>query len=213
MAKPVWSGVAVAVQSALAAAVAITAISKANPAVALTATTPSNGAFVLITAAGMKEVDQRVFRVANVSSNVSFELEGENSTNYNTFTAGTYQVITFGTSLSTVSELSAAGGDFEYADQTTIHDISKQEVPTVANAVAYTLTNLYDPSDAGLIALATASRSKGSLAFRFTFAAGEIVVGYGTVAATMAPTGTAQNNVTTPVDIRMAGVPTGYAAP
>lgn len=212
MSKPVWSGVAIAVQSALAAAVAISAVSKADPGVASCATTPTAGEFVLIKAVGMKEIDQRVFRVGTVVASTSFELEGEDTTNYSTFTSGTYETITFGTNLATVQNLSASGGDFNYADQTTIHDRQKQEVPVIANAIGYTLQNLYDISDAGLKALASASRTKASLAFKFTFSAGEIVVGYGTVGATLAPTGQAQDNVTTPVEIRMAGVPTGYSS-
>lgn len=212
MSTPVWSGVAVAIQSALAASVAITAVSKASAGVASTSTTPTLGDFVLITAAGMKEIDQRVFRVGTVVASTSFVLEGEDTTDYNTFTSGTYEVITFGTSLATVQDLSASGGDWNYADQTTIHDTTKQEVPTIANSVEYQMNNLYDVSDTGLIALASASRSKSALAVKFTFAGGEIVVGYGQIGATFAPTGSAQNNVTTPVSIKMKGVPTGYAS-
>jgi hypothetical protein len=55
-----------------------------------------------------------VFRIANVNgAGNTFELEGVDSTNYDTFTSGTFQVITFGNNFGTIREVSASGGEAE----------------------------------------------------------------------------------------------------
>ena len=65
-------------------------------------TDPVNGDFVVLTVVGMHQVNGRVFRVANVNgAGNTFELEGENTTAYDTFTSGTAEVITFGTTAAT----------------------------------------------------------------------------------------------------------------
>jgi hypothetical protein len=80
-----WSNVAIAMQSALAAAKTITAITKANPGVA---TSPAHGysagTYLLLTVAGMFQLDQRVVRVASPATD-TFQLEGIDTTNFDTF--------------------------------------------------------------------------------------------------------------------------------
>ncbi len=63
-----WSDVAIAVQSALAAADTISAITKANPGVASsTAHGMLDGAYAKLTISGMHQLDGRVVRVAGVA--------------------------------------------------------------------------------------------------------------------------------------------------
>ena len=118
MGASVWSNVQVAVQSALAAADTISAITKANPAV-VTATAHglANGDWVSLDVLGMHQLDKSVCRVANVTAN-TFELEGVDSTGFDTFSSGTAQAITFGTSITTMSDINVSGGDFESIDTT-----------------------------------------------------------------------------------------------
>lgn len=207
-----WSDVGVAMQSALATAVTITGISKASPGVVSHAgTDPSDGDYVLITATGMSEVDGRVFRVDNQAAG-SFELEGEDTTDFGTFSSGTFQVITFGTTLSTITDLSASGGDFNFIDTTTIHQNVATEIPGTANSATFTFENIWDVSDAGLIAMKTASNVKAKRAFMFTFSNGQIMVFSGYVGYTGLPGGSAQDKVTSSAAITMHGLPTYYAS-
>ena len=69
MADPIfWSNVGVDVQTALGSAITISAISKASTGVvSYTGTDPTNGDYVLIAANGMTQVNDRIFRVANVN--------------------------------------------------------------------------------------------------------------------------------------------------
>lgn len=207
-----WSGVAVAVQSALAAALTVTGITKANPGVvSYTGTDPVNGAFVLVKAEGMHQVNNRVFRVANVNSaGDTFELEGENTTSYDSFISGTAEVITFGTTAASFTSVSASGGDFEFIDVTTIHDNVRKQIPGVASPATYTFESFWDPADPALAALKAASDNQQQRAFRLTFPNGYKLVGTGYIGATLLPTGNAQDKVVTSVVITLFGRPTLY---
>jgi hypothetical protein len=214
MAAKVWSNVAIAVQSALATAVTITGITKANPGVVSwsSGTDPANGNYVLLKVQGMSQVDYRIARVANLNgAGNTFELEGIDTTLYDTFSSGTFEVVTFGTTLSVVSGLSASGGDFNFIDTTTIHDSVNKQIPGNANATSFNLTCLWDPADAGLIALKSAADAKDLRCVRFSFADGAKYLFAGYVGATLSPTGSAQQRVETPVVFTAYGRPTSYS--
>ncbi len=208
-----WSNVAVAMQSALAAAKTLTAITKANPGVATsTAHGYLNGDYVLLTVNGMYQVTGKVVRVANVTAN-TFELEGVNTTSFDTFSSGTAEAITFGTSITTATNITASGGDFDFIDTTTIHSNVKTQIPGAANPAKYDFENLWDVSDTGLTALKSASDAQAQRAFKFTFGTGgQIMVFAGYVGATLLPAGSAQDKVVTPATITMFGTPTYYAS-
>jgi len=206
-----WTKVAIAIQSALAAADTISAITKANPGV-VTATAHglANGDYVLLTVLGMFQLDGRVARVANQAAN-TFELEGIDTTLYDTFASGTAEAITFGTTLATVTSVQASGGDFTFVDTTTIHDDRNTQVPGNASPAVYSFTNIWDVADAGLAALKTVSDNKARRAVKMTFANGQKLLGNGYVGCTMLPTGNAPGKVETPTVITMHGRPTVYA--
>lgn len=211
-----WSNVSIAMQSALAAAVTITGISKASPGVVSwsTGTDPANGDYVLLTINGMRQLDSRVARVANLNGpGNTFELEGIDTTLFDTFTSGTFQVITFGTSLGTVAGLTASGGDFDFLDVTTVHDNIRRQTPGLPSALQYSFDNIWDVSDAGLIAMKNASDNQAKRAFRIGFAAGagQKVVFNGYVGCSLVPAGTAQDIVKTPTVITAEGPITTYA--
>lgn len=207
-----WVGVQVAMQSALGAAQTITAISKAATGVVThSGTDPTAGDWILLTVQGMHQVNARVFRVATVDAGANtFQLEGENTTDYDTFSSGTFQVITFGTTFSTIIGLNGSGGDFDMIDTTTIHDLRKTQVPGPANPIGYTFDNLWDPADAGLTAMKVASDLQAQRAFRFTWPNGSKMAFTGYVGCTLVPTGNAGDKVSSPGVITMYGTPTFY---
>ena len=117
----VWKNVAVAMESARAAAKTITAVTKANPGVASsTAHGYANGDILILTAQGMFQIDQRVVRVAGVTAD-TFQLEGIDTANFETFVSGTAAKLTMGTSITTATTVNPSGGDFDFIDTTTIH--------------------------------------------------------------------------------------------
>lgn len=210
----VWSGVQVGVQSALAAALTLSAISKANPGVATyTGSDPTNGAYALVKAQGMTEVNERVFRLASVNSGAkTVELDDEDTTAYGTFSSGTLEVVTFGASMTSAVNLSVSGGDPNFIDTTTIHSLIGTQIPGTPSPISYEFECLWDPADAGLVALHNAYKARASRAIRFTFADGTVMVFNGSIAASLVPGGSAQDRVTTAVSITMGGAPTYYPA-
>jgi len=209
-----WSNVAVAMQSAIGAAIAISAITKATEGVVTTGAAHglSNGDYVVLTVQGMRQVDDRVFRI-KAASGSTLTLEGEDTTNFDTFSSGSLQKVTFGTSITTATSISSSGGDFDMIDTTTIHQGARSQMPGLPSAASFSFDNIWDVSDAGLKAMKSASDAQGKRAFMFTFGAGgQILVFNGYVGASLLPGGSAQQLVTTKTTITMNGTPTTYAS-
>jgi hypothetical protein len=208
-----WANVAVAMQSALAAAKTITGITKASPAViSSTSHGYANGNYVLLSSQGMWQMDNKVVRVANQAAN-TFEAEGVDSTLFDTFSSGSAYLITFGTTITSATSISASGGDFDFIDVTTIHSNVKAQIPGLANPLNYTFDNLWDMADTAQLAMKTASDGQAVRCFRFTFGSGgPIMLFAGYVGFSGAPTGNAQDKVTSPAVITAFGTPTYYAS-
>ena len=214
MASPVvWSGVSFSLESARGSALPITTpfISKANPGeVTSTAHGLTNGNYVLILGSGMTQVDNRVFRVAGVTAN-TFQLEGEDTQLYDSATGGNAYLITLGTTVSTVTDVSQTGGEINYVDTTTIHLNIQTQAATTTSPVVYSLTNIWDPSDTGLAAFKSFLLSRSKKCFMFAWAEGRRTLAYGQPSSILAPGGSAQNLVTTPSSITSDNIPTNYA--
>lgn len=207
-----WSSVGIAIQSALGSDKTITAITKANPGVATsTAHGISDASYIKLSAQGMYQVDGRVFRVTGGTTN-AFSLEGEDTSSYDTFTSGTANVITFGTTLAIVTDVTVSGGDFEQIDVTTIHDNVRKQIPGAASPIVFSGSCIWDVADAGFSALKTASDNKAQRAIKITFSNGQIVTFLGYIGFTGLPTGAAQDKVVTPFQITMFGRPTTYSS-
>jgi len=206
-----WSGVSVSMESVLGAAKTISAINKGTTCTVTGTHDFIAGDYVKLSVQGMKQLDGKVVRVLSVSTTVSFVAEGIDSTPYDTFSSGFAYKITFGTTLGTVLSVSGSGGDFNFIDTTTIHANVKSQVPGVANAMSFSFDNLWDMTDAGLIALKAASDNQAQKAMHFAFATGHRMVFLGYVGASLIPGGSTQDKVTTKVDITAFGTPTYYA--
>lgn len=216
MANPIfWTNVGIDVQTALAVAVSITAVSKASPGVVTYsgAVHPANGDYIAITANGMHQINDRILRIANVNTTAkTFELEGEDTTSYDTFINGSYQIVTFGASFNSVQTISPSGGDYEKADITTIHDSVRKNVPTIAAPLTLAMTNYFDLTDPGFVECNKAYKAKAKRAIRIRFGSGAKMVLTGYVGAAGVPTGQAQGVVQTPVTIEAQNLPTVYAS-
>lgn len=214
-----WSNVAVAMQSAIAAAKTISTLTNAAPGVVgSTAHGYSNGDYVYLEVNGMWQLNQRVFRVVSVATD-TFRLEdvsggtGIDTTNFGTFSSGYAYKLTFGTSITTATSMNVSGGNYAMIDTTTIHANQKSEVPGLPDPMSFTFDNLWDPTDAGQAAMKAASDAQAVRAFKFTFGTGgKIMVFAGYVGFAGAPQGSAQDKVTTQAVITAMGSPTYYSA-
>lgn len=213
MANIFWSNVGIDVQSALATALTITAITKANPGVvSYTGTDPANGDYVVMSVVGMFQVNSRVFRVANVNAGGNtFELEGEDTSAYDTFTSGTCQVITFGYSMTTVQGINASGGEPQFADLTVVHENVERRAPVRTSPMSMTMESLYSSTDTAILALRSAARALTTRAIKFRFADGTKMVFTAYISAAAIPTGAAGEAVKENLGFEAQGLPTVYS--
>lgn len=213
MADPiVWKNVSINMQSAIEAASTITAITKDNPAVATeTAHGRANGDLLYLSVSGMSQLDRRVVRIANADTN-TYELEGVDSTEFDTFSSGTAAEVTIDTAITSATTVSASGGDFDFIDTTTIHQSMRTQMPNLPNAITYTFDHIWDPSDTGQIAMKSASDAQARRAFEIGFPSGKKVYLSGYVGFSGIPGGSAQQLVTTQGVITIEGMPTSYSS-
>lgn len=116
------------VGTALATALTVTAISKATEAVVTATNTLANGDFVMFGAVdGMTELSFLTPRVKTVSG-TNFVLEGVDSTNWGTWTAGTCQRVTTWGTISTATSIDFGAGSVDNLDATTLLDVTKQSL-------------------------------------------------------------------------------------
>lgn len=210
MADKFWKKVTIDVQSALATAQTITAIQKTNPAVVThDGATLTEGNYVLFDVSGMTELNNRVGRATNPSASPSeFQIDELDASLYGTFTEGSFQVITFGTSLNNVTAISFSGGEAETDDVSIVHSDQRIEVPTVKSPFVGTFEAKWEPGNTGLTALQAASDASSPRAFRITFSDNSRFTFYGYVSFGFLPTGDFPNLVRTGFTIRATGLNT-----
>lgn len=208
----VWSKVAVSLQTVISATKPITAISKASPAVATSAAHGlTNGDYVLLKVNGMTPLNYRVVRVAAVTAD-TFQLEGIDSTGFETFTSGTAQEITFGASASTLQDLSPSGGESAGITVSTIHSDQDFEIPGNRSPIVISAGSLWDPTDPALLAMKGFDELKTPACVIATFSTGAKILFCAYMSANLAPAGSSGQVVTTPVSMRLRGLITTYAS-
>jgi hypothetical protein len=128
MAIEAGRGYRLEVGTALAAALTVTGVSKATEAVVTATNTLANGDFVMFGPVdGMTELSYLTARVKTVSGS-SFVLEGIDSTNWGTWSAGTCQRVTTWSTISTATSIDFGAGSVDNLDATTLVDVSKQSL-------------------------------------------------------------------------------------
>lgn len=210
-----WTNTQVAIANLanIGSAIELNSISKAAQGVCAYSGTDTlaDGDWVLIECQGMVEVNYRLFRVDNLDTVANtFELEGEDTTGYRTFTSGTAKKVTFNLSFTTLSEPQASGGDPVTEDTTTIHDVSDTEAIVSTSPQGYSFTSRYSPDDAAVLELQRAYVSRTARPLLITFSSGAKFAFFATVAAPLAPSASGRK-VTTPVSMRLKGTGTNYA--
>lgn len=165
----------VQIQTALATAKTITAISKASAAVVTATHDYSAGDYVLIYGVvGMTQINYRVVRVLSVSTTVSFVCEALDSTDYTTYTSGgSAQKITFGGSFDNVTQLDLPDAAPDEIDVTAISDDERQIVFGHASAQKGTLSLIANPLATAVVEVQTADLAQERRAFLLTLASGQ----------------------------------------
>ena len=205
------SGLKLYMESAIAAATTITAVTKAAPGVFSAAGhTFVNGDVVLLEVQGMVELNGNLYKIVNQASG-TFQIAGIDgatgidTTLFSTFTSGTAKKITLGTSITGVQEFNFAGGDIKTVDTTTVNDVVDTQIVVGATAQSADMTMQWDPTAAAQQAMLAAFRTRANKGFKVQWPDGAFVLFYGTVGYTGAPGGGKQGVTTSPAKITMLG--------
>lgn len=171
----IFRNAVVQIQTALAAAKTITAISKVSEAVITGTHDYSVGDYILISAVGgMTQINDRVVRVKSVTTTVSFVAEGINSTNWTTYTSGgTAQKITFGASFDNITQVELPDAAPDEVDITSIHDDERQIVFGHNAAQKGTLSLIANPLSTAVIEVQTASAAQARRGLLVSLSSGQ----------------------------------------
>jgi hypothetical protein len=212
------SGIKMYMQSAIAAAKTITAMTNAAPGVfTSTAHGYANGDIVLLEVPGVNEINNGLFKIVNTAAN-TFNIAdvdgatGIDTTAFGVFASGTAKKVTLGTSVTGCSDFSPSGGEIKTLSATTVHDLVDVDIVAGATALSYGLTMQWDPANAAQQAMIAAFRTRASRGFKILWPDGAYALFYGTVGYTGAPGGGSQAITTSPAKVVMAGPVTNYAA-
>jgi len=173
----IGTNVTVEVESTKDTPLTVTALTLANPGQVTSAGHGlANGAVVVFdVSAGMVELDGQAVRVANQATD-TFELEGLDTTDYSTWTAGTASEVNAWHTVSNSQSVSMPNPTPEKIDITTLIDKVKQNAYGLPEAPDGSITALYDPELAATQEIRTATKANEARAFRVTWSGGQITI-------------------------------------
>jgi hypothetical protein len=199
------------VSTAALTADVITAITKANPGVvSSTAHGIANGKIVVVAAvAGMIEVNDRAFVVANTAAN-TLELKGIDTTNYTTYVSGGTVTEQTMTEVGSVSGISGFDGEASEIDTTHLRSTAKEFLLGLQDFGQVTLA-LFLVSDTGQARL-RALKGGGTIGtFAITLSDGTIAAFRGLVKSFSFDNITPDGAVSGSVTIKVTGEPAWFA--
>lgn len=212
------SGLKLYMESAIAAAKAISSVTNDAPGVfASTGHGFGNGDVLLLELQGMVELNGYLCKAINVSTD-AFQVAdvdgvtGIDTTNFSVFSSGTARKVTLGVSITGVQDFNFGGGDIKTEDSTTVNDLVDTQIVVGATAQSADMTMQWDPSDAAQQAMLAAFRTRANKGFKCMWPDGAFVLWYGTVGYTGAPGGGKQGITTSPAKITMLGGLSIYSA-
>jgi hypothetical protein len=184
-----WVRVTVAMESAVGSDKTISAITKASPGVvSSTSHGISDGAYVRYSVNGMSQLDGRVLRIDNPATS-AWDIEGIDTTSFGTFTSGTAEEITFGTSFTTLMEMQSSGGEQQYENYRYLHEDVERQLPTYRSPQRYNFESAWLPTNAALLAIEARADAGTETAVKVTFDNGSIFVFSGSPECILAPLG------------------------
>lgn len=173
------NGSTIHIASGTGAALVVSAITNAVQAVCTsTAHGLANGDFVILTS-GWSRLTDKVFRVANASTN-SFDLEGADTSDPTIYPAGggvgSVKKVTGWTQLTQVLETQSQGGEQQFATYQFLEADREVRIPTTKSGGGLTITVADDPSLPGYILASKANDDRLARAVRVTTAAGSKIL-------------------------------------
>lgn len=174
MSVPKGRNCRVEIAATFSAAKTVTAVTKASPGVAtITSHGLAEGAIGYWTiSAGMTELDGMAGSVDATATN-TFNVEGVDTTNFTTWSAGTFTPVATWLTLSTSTSYSIAGGDADEIDKSTLLDNTHQLDYGLLGAETVSFDALSDSQLAAALQIEAAARANTAIVFRITLSNGE----------------------------------------
>ena len=216
MAFTLSTGATVAVAKTYAAADTITAITNANPAVATTGAAHgiAVGDYVEISS-GWGLLDKRVVRAGASTAGSTLELEGINTSDTGDYPAGegigSARQITVWTTLTQVKDVTASGGTQNFADITTLTDLTQRQMPTTRAPISMTVNVFDDPALPWYDEVLAADEARTPYGMLMTFANGSKLVSNAYWSLMRVPTIAKDAALETQISIAYAAEPVRYA--
>jgi hypothetical protein len=208
-------GTVYSIASTYGASKNMTAVSNANPAVATLESSHGVivGDFIEITS-GWGRLNGRVVRVSAVSTN-DVTLEGVNTLSDDLYPAttgtGTVREITAWTALTQVTpNISAGGGEQNYADTTTLLDVVQKQIPTTRSPLTLTLPVFFDPAQSWVAVVTAAMDAASPVALKAVYPNSSRTIGnaYWSVQTTPTPE---DSTLRSRVDLTFSADPITYS--
>lgn len=213
MAVALPNGITIAVASAMASAITVTAATNASECVLTATNTYSAGDFVLFSS-GWSNANNRVFRVKSPSGS-SLVLEGFDTSSTTLYPAGsgtgTVTKITTWTQVSQILSSTSSGGDTQYQTYSFLESSFDTQIPTTTSAQSLALEIADDPTLAGYIALKAISTTRATTPIKATLPSGSVILYAGIASLDETPSMTKGNLMAVKAGIAVQGKPVRYA--
>jgi hypothetical protein len=212
MAVSLPNGIVLAVATAYASSLTVTAATNASPAVLTVTNALSIGDYVEFTS-GWANANNRIFRLSAVSG-TTVTLEGFDTSSVTLFPAGSgtgsIRKINTWTQITQVLSCTSSGGDPQYQTYSFLEQSYDSQIPTTTSAQSLALELGDDPSLAGYIALKAIALTRATTALRATLPAGGFILYNAIFAMDETPSMTKGNLMSVKVGAALQGRPVRY---
>lgn len=213
MAVSLPNGIVLALATAYAAPLTVTAATNANPAVLTVTNTLTIGDYVELTS-GWARANNRVFRLSAVSG-TTVTLEGFDTSSTTLFPAGSgtgsIRKISTWTQITQIMGCTSSGGEPQYQTYSFLEQDFDSQIPTTTSAQSLALEIADDPTLAGYAALRAVALTRATTALRATLPAGGFILYNGIFAFDETPSLTKGNLMSVKSGIALQGRPVRYS--
>ncbi len=213
MAVSLPNGIVLALATAYASALTVTAATNASAAVLTVTNTLAINDYVEFTS-GWSRANNRVFRLSAVSG-TTVTLEGFDTTSTVLFPVGsgtgTIRKINTWTQITQIMGCTSSGGEPQYQTYSFLEQDYDSQIPTTTSAQSLALEIADDPNLAGYTALKNAAQTRAVTALRATLPAGGFILYNGIFAFDETPTLTKGNLMSVKAGVALQGRPVRYA--
>lgn len=213
MAVSLPNGIVLALATAYAGSLTVTAASNASAAVLTVTNTLAVGDYVEYTS-GWSRANNRIFRLS-AATGTNVTLEGFDTTSTTLFPAGSgtgsIRKINTWTQITQVIGCTSSGGEPQYQTYSFLEQDYDSQIPTTTSAQSLALEIADDPNLAGYQALRNAAQTRAVTALRATLPAGGFILYNGIFAFDETPSLTKGNLMSVKAGVALQGRPVRYA--